>query len=76
MSHGGFEQAVFILEVVADDAVGDTGLAGDKGDTGVAHANFIDGFEGRGDKLRTADGLHPDLGHEASPEQSGRSLGG
>lgn len=76
MPHGGFEQAVLVLEVVADDAVGDAGLAGDEGDTGVAHADFVNGFEGRGDELRTADGLHPDLGHEASPEENGRSLGG
>lgn len=63
MPHGGFEQAVLVLEVVADDTVGDAGLAGDEGDTGVAHADFVDGFEGRGDELRAANGLHADLGH-------------
>ena len=48
-----------------DDAVGDTGGACDVGDAGSAHADLVDGFEGRVDQLRTADRLHSDLRHQA-----------
>ncbi|MNY45789.1 hypothetical protein D3C86_1809170 [compost metagenome] len=63
MTHGGLEQAVLVLEVMADDAVGDPRQAGYIGNAGIAHADLIDGFEGGRNQLRAADRLHSDLGH-------------
>ena len=51
VAHGRLKQAVLVLEVVADDAVGHPGNPRDIGDAGIAHANLVDRFEGGRDQL-------------------------
>nr|GFD58418.1 hypothetical protein [Tanacetum cinerariifolium] len=43
VAHGRCDQAVLVLKVVTDDAVGDTRQFGDQRDARIAHPDLIDG---------------------------------